>query len=79
MRGVFEKWGLTPFGKIDVVNFPYPRLACEITVDTAFRGRNCNGYVPLVRTPSRFSIQSHRLKPNLTRLDRNSLRSFRKF
>ena len=36
MRGVFEKGGLTPFGKIDVVNFPYPSLACEITVDTAF-------------------------------------------
>ena len=36
MRGVFEKWGLTPFGKIDVVNFSYPRWAREITVDTAF-------------------------------------------
>ena len=43
MRGVFEKWGLTPFGKIDVVNFPYPRLACEITVDTAFRIENAMG------------------------------------
>ena len=41
-----EKGGLAPFGKIDVVNFSYPRWAREITVDTAFRGRNCNGYVP---------------------------------
>ena len=40
-----EQGAAAPYGKIDVVNFSYPCWAREIRLDTAFRGRNCNGYV----------------------------------
>ena len=32
-----------PYGKIDVVNFSYPRWAREIRLDTAFRIENAMG------------------------------------
>ena len=36
---IVEEGGLAPFGKIDVVNFSYPRWAREIRLDTAFDSR----------------------------------------
>ena len=35
----YREGGLAPYGKIDVVNFSYPRLAREIRLDTAFDSR----------------------------------------
>ena len=68
----YRKGGLAPYGKIGYANFSYPRLACEIRLDTAFR--SCAAMGTYLSTHAIASqAQSHRLKPNLTRLDRSSL------
>ena len=77
LLGNYKKGVLPPTEKLTLSIFPTPAWRVKSGLIRRF-GLKTQWVRTLSTHAIAFSIQSHRLKPNLTRLDRNSLRSFRK-